>query len=471
MSGQNFDTRTLAGHAVLNRGYSTLRDIGGDESPWPGTLVRYPDGSVKLHVPSEVVRADSPGDDYGDWWAQPHSYCAQSLYRNSGSIEMVFPKCETNVRSFISAHARADIADSSLSKLTESQLVTLVLSILRTLEYWISRGSTCSGRWWLRHDGCPVFVIKNGQNDLLKDSLEIIESTLLLGSGQWQEFVAEVLTELRENRFESSKVLQWEDYLFARWDSAPILTHSKVANVAESKLNIPTGINKRDHKHSQLYLEDATLNELFSGLIAKFVRSPLSHLRRRSAKSESARATVQPKTSKRSIRRKILLGAGVALSACFALSICLVLLLDEQAQSFIGEIDNLNDSISDQIDPQQQLLSSEPGTNESDADSIWRPIASAYSSCHSTPDVEDCARSWGPNALSTVTDLQLDPELLIFKAEVDDYGGAKLISLQQSSSKEEFLALLVAASSGSDEANNTGWLIRELYRSPVQPAS
>lgn len=472
----------LSEHPVLSRGFMWIREVDADESPWPGSLVRYPDGEVRLHVLSDSTAQRNSSLDYGDWWSNPHSYCAETLYRNSGSIDLVFPKCEMSVRDLIARQSEMSLGEAQLSRLSEGQLVTIVLSILRTLDRWEGRQSEICGSWWLRHDGCPVFAFNRDDSTLLSESLSLIQATSRLGSHEWQQFVELVVSELRLARFDSSVLNSWEDYLFSKWGSVPILEDSKNKNQSghtTAHLSLPATQTK-DPQAPGLFLTDASLNDLISGVLSKFW--PLRWHRRTSSQNKvlsksDVSETKVSKPAKRSLRRKIALLLAMLATCTFVVAIAVVLSLEGEktagaatAHQNDHEIDMITESpLSTEF---EQTLSDT--ANLPDEAKIWGAAVRAFSVCEADNSAEICRSFWSEAALVAIAELELSPENLDFLEEVDDFGGAKLVSVLDPKSKLSYLALLVSRNDSAHNdpgENETGWYVREVYATPERPAS
>lgn len=480
MSSPRSEVKPFPEHPVLSQGFMWLRKVDVDESPWPGNLVRYPDGQVKLHVASGVIAKRDASFDYGDWCSDPHSYLAETLYRNQGAIDLVFPKCEISVRDFIANQNEHRLQLERGRDISEGQLVTIVLSILRTLERWAGRESEISGTWWLRHDGCPVFAFNSDELTLFSESLALIEHTSSLGGQEWHQFITNVVTELSSGRFDRSILNRWEEYLFSRWGSAPLFDDVKVHrdDYLHNELNQGSYRSQSSNKSRatpEIFLTDASLNDLISSILVRFLPSAWRRKQKNSNKDNGG-ALNHESTASKAVAEKPRRKFGLILSALFTF-LCLfaifIVLSLERGTSETGVSLNSHADIGVELESDRARIEQPPGSSVAESN-IWDAAARNYFECKADHKSEQCAEYWSGAALSAIAALQITPEALQYSEEVDDYGGAKLVALINPDRDDHYLALLVSnsANNNSEDAEaETGWYVREIYQTPERPAS
>ncbi|MEZ3161035.1 hypothetical protein AB1K54_10885 [Microbacterium sp. BWT-B31] len=152
--------------ATLTSAYRPIRVLaGGDESPWPGALVRTDSGDSTVLVDATRFDPAWPG-----WRADPdgHVLAALDIVRRSRGHEVALPVCGETADAFI--RRRADAG----APLTDGEAVTLAVSVLRGAGELAHETST-RGRWWITDAGRPVFACGAGADTAAEAAVAVLE--------------------------------------------------------------------------------------------------------------------------------------------------------------------------------------------------------------------------------------------------------------------------------------------------------
>ncbi|HWL79287.1 hypothetical protein [Microbacterium sp.] len=134
----------------LMAAYRPLRRVsGGDESPWPGALVRAASGDTCVLVEARHLDAQWPG-----WWADPdgHVLGALDLVRRAEGHDVVVPVCVERADAFVRRRG------ASGAPLSPGETVTLAVSIVRGFAELVTARAPVAGRWWVTDAGRPLFA-------------------------------------------------------------------------------------------------------------------------------------------------------------------------------------------------------------------------------------------------------------------------------------------------------------------------
>jgi len=188
----------------LMTAYRPLRRVaGGDESPWPGTLVRAASGDTRVLVESRQFDAGWPG-----WTADPdgHVLGALDLVRRADGHDVVVPVCVERADAFVRRR------QASGAPLSSGETVTLAVSIVRGFAELATARAPTSGRWWVTDAGRPLFACGAGGDAMALACAELLRSLEApAAAGVLDEAVRAVLAE-RPSRHELDAL---EQRLFA----------------------------------------------------------------------------------------------------------------------------------------------------------------------------------------------------------------------------------------------------------------
>ncbi|NYE20473.1 hypothetical protein [Microbacterium immunditiarum] len=151
----------------LMAAYRPMRTVsGGDESPWPGTLVRAASGHTCVVVESRRFGAEWPG-----WSADPegHVLGALDLIRRVEGHDVVVPVCVERVDAFVRRR------EASGAPLSLGETVTLAVSVVRGFAELTPVGGAV-GRWWVTDTGRPLFACGVAGDTVAQASAELLRA-------------------------------------------------------------------------------------------------------------------------------------------------------------------------------------------------------------------------------------------------------------------------------------------------------
>lgn len=196
---------------LLMTAYRPLRTVsGGDESPWPGTLVRAASGDTCVLVGARHFDAQWPG-----WSADPdgHVLGALDLVRRAEGHDVVVPVCVERADAFVRRR------DASGAPLSPGETVTLAVSVVRGFAELAAARTTVVGGWWVTDAGRPLFACGAGGDAAAIACAELLRTLETPATGATlDEAVRAVLAE-RPSRHELDAV---EQRLFALAHPEPL---------------------------------------------------------------------------------------------------------------------------------------------------------------------------------------------------------------------------------------------------------
>lgn len=199
----------------LLRAYHPVRWIPASDAPWPGMLVRLPDGESSLLVDAALLGADWPG-----WRAEPggHLLAPFDVVRRRHGHDAAMPVCPERVDAFLARRA----AHEAVTTLDDGEAVTLAVSLLRGSAEAARQDGSAPGEWWLTDTGRPVLalvdVVRTPSTEQL---LEIITETT---SGPLEAALRRAIAAVAAPRTLVRDLDQLESQLFRAADPRPLAT-------------------------------------------------------------------------------------------------------------------------------------------------------------------------------------------------------------------------------------------------------
>lgn len=208
------DHRDVDEKAVLDdrlmAAYRPLRTVsGGDESPWPGTLVRAASGDTRVLVDSRHF-----GDEWPGWSADPdgHILGALDLVRRAEGHDVVVPVCVERADAFVRRR------EASGAPLSLGETVTLAVSIVRGFAELVPVRAT-AGRWWVTDAGRPLFACGVAGGPVAEACAELLRALEAPGAAAALDEAVRAMLADRPSRHELDAA---EQRLFALADPEPL---------------------------------------------------------------------------------------------------------------------------------------------------------------------------------------------------------------------------------------------------------
>lgn len=195
-------------HALL-RSLRPVRRVDDTSAPWPGEVVRDPDGAAWL-----LVDVAELGEGWAGWRVADaeHLLAPHDLVRTPSGHAALFPICGDRLIDVV--RRRSDDDDP----LSAGEALTLAVSVLRGhLEAGASAGAT-AGTWWLTDHARPVLAL---QPTGPTESAAIFRLLLALFPA-WTEVLRDGLSAVEQAHPHERDVLGLEARLFALASPQPL---------------------------------------------------------------------------------------------------------------------------------------------------------------------------------------------------------------------------------------------------------
>lgn len=296
---------TDAGASRLARPYRPMRRVAPPESPWPGMLVRRPDGSQAV-----VVDTDLLGQHWAGWEAaaSDHLLAPLDVVRRPGGHDALLPVCTERLDAFVRRRTASD------APLSHGEAVTVAVSLVRGIAALGQRGEGADGlgEWWLTDDGRPILAPGIGDRAQRATSaiLQMLRSQL-----RDRTPLADAMEEALDLVADPVRLMRdlpgCEDSLFAAGSAEELVTSALDPRRARTVARVGEPVDPAAHRSRWTQMLAAHVD----ADVADLASLATSSLRRRSR----TRAESRPRpTGSAPVRKKPWLLAGTMASAIVA---------------------------------------------------------------------------------------------------------------------------------------------------------
>jgi len=412
-----------------------LRRLRADETPYPGLLCGG-------GTPTVRVEADSLPDIL--WRAERHGHLLApvEIARTADGHAAVLPHCPRRLRDHIDGGA-----------LTDGQMVTVTVSILRAAREADALGIAC-GTWWIDHTGRPVLAA--GTSSAWRE--EAAELLALMGEsgGAPVPVITKAAAALGDPRALTREGDRCEDALFSTCPPAPLTEPAGHARAPTPLAH--TALRPEPHR-SPAALTETWLSRLIDAEVARQVgravtvvgRGAIRMLPRRTPRAPSAPPSAEER--RRSHRAPVLLGAAVA---AVVLGVG-TLWPDAPTADMRRGVPAATAPATPTATPTEGTTAAggSPGTVEDDA----RRAIAGLASC-AAGDADACARvredASRPMPEGLVASGQPADQVTV----LDEYGGVAVVRADAEGHTSQVVVLVAA---------REGWLVRDVYDIADQP--
>lgn len=216
----------------LLRSYRPVRRVDATSAPWPGEVVRDPDGAAWL-----LVDAEELGDGWSGWHAaeSEHLLTPRDLVRTPSGHAALFEVCAARLTELVTR--RFEDRDP----LSTGEALTVAVSVLRGHMEAAALSATSTGVWWLTDEGRPVLAMQTSGR---ADSPDILR-LLATGFPAWAEVLGDVLGAMEQDRLHARDAQALEERLFALATPQPLRLAPRAGRATATAMDVATSTTGR----------------------------------------------------------------------------------------------------------------------------------------------------------------------------------------------------------------------------------